>query len=83
MTTTPDPRVPFPALTTAQRWHLEVYGYAVVENVLDPDLTGEILESLQALKSEFMACDDPWNAVVRNCSILGRIMLASTSIFTI
>lgn len=28
---------PFPALTTAQRWHLEVNGYVVVENVLGPD----------------------------------------------
>ena len=27
---------PFPALTPAQRYHLDVYGYIVVENTLAP-----------------------------------------------
>ena len=28
---------PFPALTPAQRYHLDVYGYVVVENTLTGD----------------------------------------------
>ena len=32
---------PFPALTSEQRYHFEVYGYTVIENTLKP---GEISE---------------------------------------
>ena len=30
---------PFPALTPSQRYHLDVYGYVVIENTLTQDET--------------------------------------------
>ena len=38
---------PFPALTPAQRYHLDVYGYVVVENTLSERETGRLLEAMQ------------------------------------
>jgi len=58
---------PFPALTPAQRYHLDVYGYVVIENTLTADETGRLREALQKLKRDFLASDDPANATVRNC----------------
>ena len=29
--------IPFPALTPAQRLHIEIYGYVIIENVLSQD----------------------------------------------
>ena len=58
---------PFPALTPAQRFHLDVYGYVIVENTLTSDECGRIREALQKLKRDFLATGDPANAVVRNC----------------
>jgi len=58
---------PFPALTPAQRYHLDVYGYVVIENTLTADETGRLREALQKLKRDFLATDDPGNATVRNC----------------
>jgi|GEM_PF-5383093 len=37
---------PFPALTSEQRYHFEVYGYTVIENTLKP---GEISECKDAV----------------------------------
>ncbi len=56
---------PFPALTPAQRYHLDVYGYVVIENTLTPEETGRIREALQKLKRDLIATPDPANAVVR------------------
>lgn len=56
---------PFPALTPAQRYHLDVYGYVVIENTLTADETGRIREALQKLKRDLIATPDPANAVVR------------------
>ncbi len=58
---------PFPALTPAQRYHLDVYGYVVIENTLTADETGRLREALQKLKHDFLASSDPANATVRNC----------------
>lgn len=56
---------PFPALTPSQRYHLEVYGYVVVENVLTPDEVATLREALQKLKRDLLAAEDPTKAVVR------------------
>lgn len=56
---------PFPALTPAQRYHLDVYGYVVIENTLTADETGRIREALQKLKRDLIATGDPANALVR------------------
>ena len=36
---------PFPALTPAQRWYLEVHGYVVVENVFNENEVGLMLNA--------------------------------------
>ena len=56
---------PFPALTPAQRFHLDVYGYVVVENTLTADEVGRIRDALQKLKRDLIATGDPANATVR------------------
>ena len=63
----------FPALTPAQRYHLEVNGYVVVEGVLGQDEVDRYHDALQRLKREFFATDDPWNATIRNSTIFGRL----------
>ena len=42
---------PFPALTPAQRYHLDVYGYVVVEKTLTENEVGTLREALQQLGS--------------------------------
>ena len=59
----------FPALTGAQRYHLEVYGYVVIEDVLNTDEVGRMLEAMQRLKRDFLAAGDLDSAVVRNCNL--------------
>ena len=66
---------PFPALTPAQRWHLEVHGYVLVEDVLTPTEVSALHAALHDLKAEFLATDDPWNAVIRNSRIFGQAFL--------
>ncbi|MCE7983059.1 MAG: hypothetical protein DYG89_17890 [Caldilinea sp. CFX5] len=56
---------PFPALTPAQRLHLDVYGYVIIENTLTADEAGRMREALQKLKRDLIATGDPANAVVR------------------
>ena len=60
---------PFPALTPAQRYHLDVYGYTVVKNTLDARETGRLLEAMQRLKRDLLECEDPATARVRNCRL--------------
>lgn len=43
---------PFPALTPAQRYHFEVFGYVVVPQVLSADECGTIREAMQRLKRD-------------------------------
>ena len=64
----------FPALTTAQRYHLDVNGYVVIENVLSENKVGILYEALQSLKREFFATLDPWNVTIRNCQISAQSM---------
>jgi hypothetical protein len=81
---------PFPALTPAQRYHLEVYGYVVIENTLSEAERGRLIEALQKLKRDFLATADPINALVRSAHCNGlnphfirfsRILEADEAIF--
>ena len=56
---------PFPALTPAQRLHLEVNGYVVVQDVFSSDECGVLREALQKLKHDLRATGDPKNKSVR------------------
>ena len=58
---------PFPALTPAERYHLDVFGYVVIENTLTYEEVGTFLDALNKLKRDFLATDDPANATVRGC----------------
>ena len=49
---------PFPALTPAQRYHLEVNGYVVVPGTLDANECGVLREALQRLKRDLRAAVD-------------------------
>ena len=43
---------PFPALTPAQRLHLDVYGYAVIENMLTPEEVERCRNAVHRLKDK-------------------------------
>jgi hypothetical protein len=60
---------PFPALTPAQRYHVDVYGYVVVENTLGEDEVGRLLEAMHRLRDDLLAGPDPAAAVVRHCRL--------------
>ncbi len=62
---------PFPALTSAQRYHFDVFGYVVVEDTLTAEETSSVLHALQNLKREFEATGDPTGTVIRNCRVSG------------
>ncbi len=58
---------PYPALTAAQQYHLEVFRCVVIENTLTEDGNEGQIESLQKFKREFYATDDPTDACNRGC----------------
>ena len=60
---------PFPALTPAQRYRLDVYGYVVIENTLTGDEVGTLLEALQQLKRDFLTTNNPTTNTVRGCRV--------------
>lgn len=45
--------IPFPALTAAQRLHLEVNGYVIIEGVLTDDEVTELRETTYAIEKRF------------------------------
>ena len=45
---------PFPALTPAQRYHLDVYGYVVVEQALSEQETASLLGELHTLRDDLL-----------------------------
>jgi ectoine hydroxylase-related dioxygenase (phytanoyl-CoA dioxygenase family) len=57
----PEPPYPMtmPALTPAQRLHLEAHGYVVVENAIGAELTGRLVEAVYRLQSEAHAGQAP------------------------
>ncbi|MBM3262868.1 MAG: phytanoyl-CoA dioxygenase family protein [candidate division Zixibacteria bacterium] len=60
---------PFPALTPSQRYHLDVYGYVVVEHTLTEEETERLLEAMHRLQRDLLAAPDPSAAVVRGCRL--------------
>ena len=51
-------RRPFPPLTPAQRYHLDVYGYVVLENALSGEEVERLKEGLHRLFAELAALED-------------------------
>ena len=60
---------PFPALTPAQRYHLDVYGYVVIENALSTDETGRLLDAMQRLKRDLLSTTEPGKDFIRSCRL--------------
>lgn len=58
---------PFPALTPGQRYHLDVFGYVVVENTLTADEIARQLQAMQRLKRHLQAAGE--GAFVRGCRL--------------
>lgn len=65
MTDEPAFERPFPALTPAQRYHLDVFGYVVIENALTGEETGRLLEAMQRLRRDLDEAGE--GGVVRGC----------------
>ena len=63
---------PFPALTPAQRYHLDVNGYVVVNDVLDKNEVQTLYNVIHRLKDEFMSNENPWDTNIRGASIVGH-----------
>ncbi|MBT7594333.1 MAG: hypothetical protein HN559_05460 [Gemmatimonadetes bacterium] len=61
---------PFPALTPSQRYHLDVFGYVVVENTLSSEQVGCLHEAMQRLKTDLLAAGE--GGVVRGCRLSAR-----------
>jgi len=61
---------PFPALTPAQRYHFDVFGYVLIENTLTEDETCAIREALYRLKRDFIATGSPTSLSVRGSRII-------------
>lgn len=64
MTQTATSLVPFPALTPAQRYHLDVYGYVIVPGVLTREECEQTADDLRRLKRDLLAIPDPNNRVI-------------------
>lgn len=60
---------PSPALTPAQRYYLDVFGYVVIENVLEQGEVERLLEAMYRLKRDLLATDEPKEARVRGCGL--------------
>ena len=50
---------PFPALTTSQRYHMDMFGYVVVKNTLTSDEVERIKDGLYKLRGELTQLKDP------------------------
>ena len=59
----------FPALTPAQRYQLDVYGYVVIPNTLTATEISSLQEALYRLKQDFLASANPAERVMRNCRL--------------
>ena len=63
---------PFPALTAAQRLHFEIYGYVVIEKLLDANEVARTYDALQNLKRKFEATGNPYSTSYKGCSASGE-----------
>ncbi|HCV25936.1 MAG TPA: phytanoyl-CoA dioxygenase family protein [Candidatus Latescibacteria bacterium] len=61
---------PFPALTPAQRYHLDVFGYVVIENTVTTIEVERLLDAMQQLKADLIAAGE--GGVVRGCRLSTR-----------
>lgn len=50
---------PFPALTAAQRYHFDLYGYVIIENTLSADEVAACKQALYELRDALRKLDDP------------------------
>lgn len=48
---------PFPALTPAQRLHIEIYGYVIIENVLTQEQVNNLKDTLYGIEDDFRRTD--------------------------
>ncbi len=48
-----DTKIPFPALTPAQRLHLEVHGFVLIKNVLTPEQIQTLLDTTYAIEDRY------------------------------
>ena len=46
-------RPPFPALTPAQRLHLDIYGYVIIENLLDRPQVNALLDCIYGIETRY------------------------------
>src|SRR5262245_5609439 len=46
---------PFPALTPAERYHFDVFGYVVIENVLSPSEIAQLRAAVYRLRDECLS----------------------------
>ena len=70
---------PFPALTTEQRWHLDVFGYVVIENML----TDDIIYNCSILASTFSATLElakNGNIELKQKEAFGKIMIRTKNL---
>ena len=44
---------PFPALTPTQRLHLDIYGYVVIEELLNPDQVAALCECIYRIEADY------------------------------
>lgn len=51
--------IPFPALSSQQRLHLDIYGYVVIPQVLTPAECQDLIDVLQELKKDLIAAGEP------------------------
>ena len=61
-----DFRKPFPALTPAQRLHLEVYGYVIIEKTLSEERVAALLDKIYEIETYFRKTGDYPYGLVAN-----------------
>lgn len=61
-----DPKRPFPALTPAQRYHFDVFGYVIIPNLLTPDEVGSMKDALYRLRHDLRAAKSASSDVAKH-----------------
>ena len=61
-----DFRKPFPALTPAQRLHLEVYGYVVIEKAISDDRVEDLLAKIYEIERVYRDSGEYLYGIVAN-----------------
>ncbi len=64
-----DNLTPFPAMTPAQRLHLDVNGYVVIENILSAEQIKRYTEGVYAVRQQFLAAQDPPKHRANGCYV--------------